>query len=168
MDRLLIVGSDMLGFLDRMRRSFGAAVVAAFLFAPPAAAQNPLDGESLRVDGAIYRLYGIDAPDRGHICADGWPAGHEAREYLGRLIEGKEVTCVLIERRRNGETTALCRADGVDLGGAMVTAGQAFAFVPYSARYVAHEDAAASAGRGVHAHGCVAPWIWRRRLERDH
>jgi endonuclease YncB( thermonuclease family) len=63
------------------------------------------------------------------------------------------------------EIAAICRADGIDLGAAMVTGGYALAFVPYSARYITQEDAATSARRGVHGHKCIAPWPWRRGHE---
>lgn len=60
------------------------------------------------------------------------------------------------------EIAAICRADGIDFGAAMVAGGYALAFVPYSARYITQEDAATSARRGVHGHKCAAPWQWRR------
>lgn len=138
----------------------------ALLLAWPAAAQSVIDGDSLVVDGTTYRLHGIDAPDPDQICADGWPAGYAAEEYLGELTEGKLITCMPTTGQRNDETMAICRADGVDLGAAMVTGGHALAFVPYSARYIKQEAAAASAGRGMHAHKCLAPWKWRARLRR--
>ena len=124
-----------------------------------------MDGNSFVLDGTTYQLHGIDAPEAGQICSDGWPAGYEAEEYLGELIDGKQITCIPLAAKSHGETAAICRADGVDLGAAMVTGGYAFAFVPYSARYISQEDAALRARRGVHAHNCLAPWKWRARLE---
>lgn len=43
----------------------------------------------------------------------------------------------------------------------MVRAGMAWAFVRYSRDYVGEEEAARSAGIGVHAHSCELPWNWR-------
>jgi endonuclease YncB( thermonuclease family) len=143
-----------------------ASVVVALLAAWPAAAQHVIDGDSLELGGKKYYLNGIDAPEESQVCPDGWPAGYEARRYLEQLIEGKQVTCIPLVGKRHGEIVALCRADGVDINSALVTAGRAFAFVPYSAQYIAQEAAAARAGRGVHAHHCVRPWRWRARLER--
>jgi endonuclease YncB( thermonuclease family) len=143
-----------------------ACVAIAFLVVSPAAGQTAIDGDSLEVDGKKYRLNGIDAPDLDQICPDGWPAGYEARHYLGQLVEGKQVACIPLVGKRNDEIVALCRADGLDLGSAMVTAGQAFAFVPYSAQYIAQEAVAVRMGRGVHAHHCISPWEWRARLGR--
>lgn len=143
-----------------------ASIVVALLAAWPAAAQRVIDGDSLEVAGKSYRLNGIDAPEENQVCPDGWPAGYEARRYLEQLVEGKKVTCIPLVGKRHGEIVALCRADGVDLNSALVTAGRAFAFVPYSAQYIGQEAAAARADRGVHAHRCLKPWRWRAGLER--
>lgn len=142
---------------SRLALSLAALLVAAL----PGGAQTVVDGDSLELNGKAYRLYGIDAPDDGQICPDGWPAAYEAEAYLGRLIEGKTVTCMPIGAPKKDETDAICRADGVDVGAAMVTGGMAYAFVLYSARYITQEGAAASANRGVHGHKCLAPWEWR-------
>lgn len=141
--------------------------IAALVVALPAAAQKSVDGDSIELGGKTYRLYGVDAPDVAQICADGWPAGHAAEQYLGTLIAGKQISCVPIGGEHSGEIVAICRADDVDLGAAMVTGGYALAEVPNSARYVSQEAAAASALRGIHAHDCVTPWEWRARLEEE-
>lgn len=147
-------------------RHWLSIVGVAFVAASPVAAQSVIDGDSIDLGGTTYRLHGIDAPDSGQICADGWPAGYAAEEYLDKLIEGKQITCMPMIGKAKSETVAICRADGVDLGAAMVTGGYAYAFVPYSARYIPQEAAAASARRGVHAHKCLVPWKWRARLTR--
>ena len=130
----------------------------------PAAAQIVVDSDSIELNGRKFRLYGIDAPDPGQICLDGWPAAYEAEAYLRRLLRDKEVNCTAMEWQQKDETQAICRADGVDVGAAMVTGGMAFAFVPYSASYITQEVSAAAANRGVHGHKCIAPWTWRARI----
>ena len=149
----------------RLRWPLAATATALVLLGLPAAAQHVVDGDSLVLNGTTYRLHGIDAPDPAQICADGWPAGYAAEAYLARLTEGRQVACEPTSGDRNGETVALCRADGVDLGAAMVTGGYAFAFVPNSARYISQEDAARAAHRGMHAHACLAPWKWQARMQ---
>lgn len=144
-----------------------ALVVVAHCLAQPVAAQMVVDGDSIELNGNKYRLYGIDAPEDGQVCPDGWPAAYEAKAYLGQLIGGKTVTCLPIGLPAANETPAICRADGVDIGAAMVTGGMAYAFVPYSVRYTPQEDAAASANRGVHRHKCLAPWTWRARVNQS-
>lgn len=140
------------------------ALAVAALLACPLGAQTVIDGDSLRLKGVPYRLHGVDAPDPSQVCPDGWPAGYEAENYLRDLIEDKDIACTPVLGKYEGEIVALCRADGVDLGAAMVTGGRAFAFVPYSARYISEESAAAAARRGVHAHHCLSPAEWRARL----
>ena len=152
--------------VGRARFHVALATAAALVMGGPVAAQHVVDGDTIKLDGVIYQLHGIDAPETPQICADGWPAGYEAEEYLGRLIDGKHISCIGISRNGDGESVAICNADGVDLGAAMVTGGYAFAFVPYSARYISQEDAAMSARRGVHGHHCLAPWKWRAHLKR--
>ncbi len=151
----------------RLALAIAAALATALVMGGPVAAQQVVDGDTIKLDGVVYQLHGIDAPETPQICADGWPAGYEAEEYLGRLIDGKKISCIGISHNRDGESVAICNADGVDLGAAMVTGGYAFAFVPYSARYISQEDAAISARRGVHGHHCLAPWKWRAHLRKD-
>jgi endonuclease YncB( thermonuclease family) len=144
-----------------------ALAIAAHCLALPVAAQTVVDGDSIELDGRLYRLYGIDAPDNGQICPDGWPASYEAEAHLGQLIGGKTVTCTPIGLPQGKKMEAICRADGVDVGAAMVTGGMAYAFVPYSVRYITQEAAAASANRGVHGHKCLPPWQWRARVHQS-
>jgi hypothetical protein len=52
--------------------------VALLLFALPASAQTVVDGDTIKLAGTTYRLWGIDAPESKQSCAAGWPAGQEA------------------------------------------------------------------------------------------
>jgi endonuclease YncB( thermonuclease family) len=148
--------------MTRMAIPLCFVAAAALVLSQPAAAQVVVDGDTIELKGTTFRLHGIDAPELAQVCADGWPAGRAARDYLADLIGAKEVACTTRMGELDHEVTAICRADGIDLGAAMVTGGYALAFVPYSARYITQEDAATSARRGVHAHRCTAPWQWRR------
>src|SRR5262245_35865733 len=139
--------------------------IAGLFLGQPAAAQVALDRDTIELKGATFPLHGIDAPELAQVCADGWPAGRAARDYLAELIRTKTVTCATRMGRFDHQIAAICQADGIDLGAAMVTGGYALAFVPYSARYITQEDAAQFARRGVHGHECIAPWKWRRGEE---
>src|SRR6476646_8794798 len=103
------------------------AVVLALL-AMPAAAQTVVDGDTIKLNGTTYRIWGIDAAETKQACADGWMAGKEATAAMLKLVKGRTVTCEEKVKDRYGRTVALCRADGVDLGAAMVSAGMAWAF----------------------------------------
>ena len=137
--------------------------VASTLIAFSAAAQTVTDGDTIKLAGTTYRLWGIDAPESKQSCADGWPAGSEATRALRSLIEDREVYCEPRGSDRYGRTIGLCWADGTDIQAAMVSAGMAWAFVRYSKDYVGQEREAKEAKRGVHAHDCELPWEWRAK-----
>ena len=137
--------------------------LALILAATPALADvRVIDGDTLQVDGVTWRLSGIDAPESGQVCADGWRAGLYATATLHWLVVPQPVTCRGTETDRFGRRIGICSGpDGVDLGRAMVEAGMAWAFVKYSGAYIRQESEARAARAGVHAHDCQAPWDWR-------
>ena len=137
--------------------------VLVALWVLPAAAQTVVDGDTIKLNGTTYRIWGIDAAETKQACADGWMAGQEASKAMLELVTGRKITCEARATDRYGRTVALCRADGRDLGAAMVSAGMAWAFTRYSSDYVAQERAATGARLGVHAHDCKKPWDWRAK-----
>ena len=140
----------------------GAAAAAALTVGhAPAAAQTVTDGDTFKIDGVAYRIWGIDAAETKQLCADGWPAGRAATTHMRELVHGRSVACAYKTKDRYGRTVALCRADGVDLGASMVRAGHAWAFVRYSRDYVTQEQQAQAEGLGIHAHACTPAWEWR-------
>lgn len=138
-----------------------AVAVAACLFALPAAAQTVTDGDTIKLNGAPVRLFGIDAPELKQDCPDGWPAGRLAATHLQALIAGRAVACEPRDTDRYGRTVAVCRAGGEDLGAIMVRDGYAWAFVRYSRDYVGQEERAKARVLGVHQHRCLPAWEWR-------
>jgi endonuclease YncB( thermonuclease family) len=135
--------------------------LAAALTASPAVGQVITDGDTLKIGGTIYRLWGIDAPEAKQTCPDGWPAGRLAATRLQALTAGRSVVCQEKDRDRYGRIVAICRASGEDLGAIMVREGLAWAFVRYSSDYVSQEGRAKLARLGVHAHDCSPAWAWR-------
>lgn len=142
-------------------RRVTSALVGLLIVAAPAAGQTIVDGDTLKLNGTTYRLWGMDAPETRQLCADGWPAGRAALSFLRDLTRDKTIVCVAKTTDRYGRTVGICRADGVDLSGAMVAAGMALAYVRYSSDYVQQEAAARAARLGVHAHDCAPGWDWR-------
>lgn len=126
-----------------------------------AAAQSVADGDTIKLHGTTYRLWGIDAPELKQDCPDGWPAGRLAATHLQSLIAGRNVICEHRDTDRYGRAVAVCRAGGEDLGAIMVRDGYAWAFVRYSREYVDKEERAKADRAGVHGHGCVSAWAWR-------
>lgn len=63
---------------------------------------------------------GIDAPDSGQTCDDGWHAGKMAADYLSGLIHNCSLACDLKQSPSTpGKAHALCKVDVQDLSAAM-------------------------------------------------
>ena len=107
-------------------------LLLAGLLASPVAAQTVFDGDTIKLNGMTWRLWGIDAPELHQSCADSWQAGVEAKRALERLMAVGPVQCEDRGRDRYGRSIGLYRAGGKDLGTDMVAAGMAWAFTRYS------------------------------------
>lgn len=151
------------GYNPDMLSGLKALTLVAIIWAMAGAvhAQSVTDGDTVKLSGAIYRLWGIDAPEANQACPDGWAAGRMATTRLQALVAGSTVVCEAKGKDRYGRTVAICRASGEDLGAILVSEGLAWAFVRYSNDYVRQEERAKAARLGVHAHGCVPAWEWR-------
>ncbi|MFN3689183.1 thermonuclease family protein [Salinarimonas sp.] len=165
---LALVGTLALAFVDRIREADAPAATVsveadAGLLVGIA---RVTDGDSLRLGEERIRLHGIDAPEARQECrrADGaaWACGEVAGSRLAALADGREVACRTIERDRFGRVVARCAVDGVDLGATLVEEGLAFAYRSFSLDYVAHEERARAARRGIFDGDNMAPWDWRR------
>jgi endonuclease YncB( thermonuclease family) len=132
---------------------------------PSASAIAVSDAGGVTVDGTTYSLWGIEAPAPAQTCSGGWPAGQMYERALAELMEGKTVTCEVRDKDRSGRTTAVCRANGVDLGEALVRQGMAWAKLGVPHGYVVQEAQAASRILGVHNRHCEQPDIWRSKNE---
>jgi endonuclease YncB( thermonuclease family) len=137
--------------------------VGFLLLALPAQAQTVTitDGNRINIDATGYRLAGIDAPDAGQLCDDGFPAGQEAIKALLGLMKGRAIVCGSGNREPSGRTLAVCRANGRDLGEQMVRAGMAWADPRTGGAYVVVQHDAEADRLGVHDHSCILPWKWR-------
>src|SRR4051812_45836461 len=55
------------------------------------------DGDTLKLDGTVFRLDGIDAPEKDQVCVDEkgilWACGIEARDRLMEYIGKRPVQC---------------------------------------------------------------------------
>jgi endonuclease YncB( thermonuclease family) len=77
------------------------ALIAAFLIAAAAPCWavelSVTDGDTLILDGVIYRLDGIEAPQTDQTCLDdkgaAWTCGIEARDRLKEYLGKREVRC---------------------------------------------------------------------------
>ncbi|MDJ0639779.1 MAG: thermonuclease family protein [Paracoccaceae bacterium] len=138
-----------------------AAVLAALLTVSTATAETRvIDGDTLEIDGTIFRLNGIDAPEHGQRCGD-WECGAEATRTLSKLLKGARVRCSPIEEDVYGRIIATCYANGRDLSAEMIDKGLAWAFVKYSEEYVQDELVGRDKAEGVFADDFLAPWDFR-------
>jgi endonuclease YncB( thermonuclease family) len=148
-----------------MTKTFLAAGFVLLLGLSPAiAGVRVVDGDTIVVDGMQYRLWGIDAPEGAQLCTRDekvYGCGTEAAAHLRRLIDGKAVSCEARTTDRYRRTVAICRVGEVDLGASMVLSGWAVAFVRYSSDYVAQEQEARAAKRGLWSGTFDMPWDWR-------
>jgi endonuclease YncB( thermonuclease family) len=138
---------------------------AAVFAAAPVGAQTVLDGDTMRYNGVVVHLWGVDAPEKGQLCGDGWPAGQMAETYLAGLVKDRKVTCDLKDKEAttSGPTFALCKVDGQDLSAAMAQGGMAWAYLAQTKDYSVPEANAMIAVSGVHAHDCMKAWEWRAK-----
>jgi endonuclease YncB( thermonuclease family) len=128
-------------------------------------AAKVIDGDTNVVAGELVRLHGIDAPELDQTFS--WRSreivcGTMSLAALEALIAGVKVRCEIIERDRHGRLIAkVFSPRGVDIGRRLVSAGWALAYRRYSKDYVAAEDEARKATRGMWRGTFVRPWEWR-------
>lgn len=125
-----------------------------------------IDADTLEIHGQRIRLHGIDAPESNQLCerANGtdYRCGQVAALALADWIARAEVSCRQTGVDRWKRAIAICNVRGEDMGAWLVSSGNALAFRRYSLDYVADEDAARMAGRGVWQGRFVMPWEWRQ------
>ena len=142
------------------------------LFAGPVAAQQAgvVDGDTVRVDGTLYRLHGVDAPEKNQVCrrnGTDWLCGQEAAAYLRKLVADRPVRCRERDRDRYGRIVAVCWAGGLELNREIVRAGLAWAYTAYARDYEDAELEAQIGRRGIWAAEEAQPaWKWRAQKRR--
>ena len=126
------------------------------------------DGDSLRSGTLQIRLFGIDAPELNQECKDQngeiWGCGIAAHRQLVTLIgTKKELQCSLRDVDRYGRLIMQCFNGSTDIGAAMVQSGHALAYRHFSNLYIAEEEQAKTALKGVWRGTFSPPWDWRRQ-----
>lgn len=150
------------------------ALLALFIAALLAGCEAPtrivgparvVDGDSLEIGGTSIRLHAIDAPEGRQTCArDGalWNCGVVVTRRLTALVRGGTIECTQRDIDSYGRTVAVCLNGAMDLGAALVSEGLALAYRQYGRDYVALEDEARVARRGLWEGEFTPPWEWRR------
>jgi len=155
------------------------ATVLATLFAPvlagaPAGAveitgpAHVLDANAVEIGGRPIQLYGIDAPPENQICERAgapWRCGQDASWALAEKLERHWLLCDTLPGGSAEVSRAICYLggrDGVDIGGWLVEQGWALADRA-GTDYLAQEQSAQRAGRGLWAGKFDPPTDWRTR-----
>ncbi|MBV8914946.1 MAG: thermonuclease family protein [Acetobacteraceae bacterium] len=84
-----------------------------------------IDGDTLRLEGQVIRLHGVEAPDRGDRCRGDLDCGGAATAALAGLVRDRRVECRMTGRDSAGRPYAACDAEGTDLSRAIVASGWA-------------------------------------------
>jgi endonuclease YncB( thermonuclease family) len=158
---LLVAVATTTALCARQRETFSWAGTPSQTFSGTA---KVVDGDSLEVGATRIWLFGIDAPEGRQTCtrdSKDWPCGVEAANKLRSLIGGRPIDCVQRDVDQYKRVVAVCTNGATDLNAAMVRAGLALAYRHYSNDYVADEDDARSAQRGMWAGAFTAPWDYR-------
>lgn len=127
------------------------------------------DGDSLTIGSTRIRLFGIDAPELDQTCQRNgatWPCGADAADRLARLVNGRHVTCIPVSLDPYDRVVARCTTIGTDINQAMVASGYALAFRKFSTLYVAAEDQAKAAKRGIWSGTFALPSEVRARMSK--
>jgi len=141
----------------------GSVAVAEEIVGKP----RVVDADTLDFSGRMVRLFGIDALEIDQVCgADGrtWACGKEARWAALDRLSPHWVTCVVKASTGEGMAVAVCYLAGAgqyDFNAWLVAQGWALADRDATDAYVAAEDAARRAGRGLWRGIFVPPWDWR-------
>jgi len=86
-----------------------------------------VDGDTLKLDGQRYRLWGIDAPEVGE------PGAAQARAALADLIEGQRLVCDHLDTDRYARPVIRCTLPwGADPACELVRQGAAVDWPKYS------------------------------------
>ncbi|MGE0767687.1 MAG: thermonuclease family protein [Hyphomicrobiaceae bacterium] len=132
-----------------------------------------LGADTVRVERRKIRLKGIVVPDPGQRClrsgarAGGrtWACGHDAREALQRLVNGRTIKCEIGSGSADDVVAGRCETKGEDVAELLVKAGFAFAEGSFLSAYSSAEGAAKDSKAGIWSSAAPErPAQWRDRL----
>jgi endonuclease YncB( thermonuclease family) len=138
--------------------------------APPVEGRaSVVAADTLRVNGALYRLTGIDAPEKSQSCMkDGkrrWRCGEAAVAALEKRARSKVVRCTpSAAADGEGRVPATCTVDGADIAAELVRGGHVFAASTMFGGYSSQEAEAKKAAAGLWTGEAERPTAYRAKL----
>lgn len=141
--------------------AFWASVTHAASFSGPAVV---VDGDTIKINNQVIRLYGIDAPENGQNCkrqtGKSYNCGAASENALKELV-GARTTCSGDTFDNYERLIAVCSAGDIDINRALVQSGHAVVFRKFSNRYIAEEELAARNQLGMWQGEFEYPWEFR-------
>ncbi len=110
-------------------------------------------GDQLRIGDTTVRLAGVEAPLPQARCGGNRRCGTAAETALGRLVNGRNVTCKLSGTDSTGRQLATCLRGDADIGAELVRKGHVFAESGLFSSYAGLEREARNAKAGIWSNG---------------
>lgn len=153
---------SLLVFAIFMVPGVSAGQSSALVSGPP----HVIEGDLIGVGDKRFRLYAIDAPEKGQICegkSRPYDCGRIATTGLMDLTAGvDQVTCYPKGVGRNGAIIALCKdPQGFDLSKQMLHTGWALALPDADNQFHRIQEKAQKAKRGLWKGQVTPPWRWQ-------
>ena len=138
---------------------------AAFLISStPLENIRVIDGDTIRAEAKgkeiKVRLVEIDAPEMNQ------PFGTQSKNFLNRLLYGKDVTLIAQGEDPYGRTLGEIYANGEKANTLMIKSGFAWVYDRYvkDSSLYKYQDQAKSENLGLwRAKNPIAPWVWRKQ-----
>lgn len=125
-----------------------------------------VSGDTLNINGHLFRLYGIDAPEMNQSCADAsgraYSCGRQAAAWLSSWLQDNTLECKVMQQDANGNMAGTCSLGAYDIGAALVNAGWALAYTKHTDIYVPYQQQAENNGSGLWQGEFYMPWDWRK------
>ena len=123
-----------------------------------------VDGDTIRAEAKgkeiKIRLVEIDAPEINQ------PFGAQSKNFLNRLLYGKDVTLIAQGEDRYGRTLGEIYANGESANALMIKSGFAWVYDRYvkDSSLYKYQDQAKAENLGLwQAENPIAPWVWRKK-----
>ena len=123
-----------------------------------------VDGDTIRAEvkgkEIKIRLVEIDAPEINQ------PFGAQSKNFLNRLLYGKDVTLIAQGEDRYGRTLGAIYANGESANALMIKSGFAWVYDRYvkDSSLYKYQDQAKAENLGLwQAEDPIAPWVWRKQ-----